>query len=146
MAWEPLLEFDGTALCDPFGRPRVVPAEPPTPEAIARVIRTVVAEILGEMDADDYHPAHINAGSCDELAYRVAEFLPGVDVIATPDTLTFGMHGDPRCTDTHLFLRCAGRFYDAEVPDGTTDWRALPLFRRNAYLAAHSRRTRSARR
>jgi hypothetical protein len=62
------------------------------------------------------HPYDINCGRCEDWAYRVAELVgKGVTVYDPED-------------ECHTFIKYRGKFYDAECPNGVSDWKQLPLF------------------
>lgn len=75
------------------------------------------AQVFGGDRPGGRHPKDgfdLNCGLCEEWANRVAELLPGAKVVDSFE------HG-------HMFVRLAGRYYDAECFDGVDDWRNLPM-------------------
>lgn len=75
---------------------------------MADVIRALVAEWRE-------HPWDINNGRCDEFAAEIARRVPGAVVWDLPEEWT------------HVVIRYAGVYYDAEEPYGVPPWRQLPL-------------------
>lgn len=61
------------------------------------------------------HPYDINCGQCEEWAGRVEELVGDSVTVHDPD-------------ECHVFIEHGGKFYDAECPEGVTDWRRLPIF------------------
>ena len=63
-------------------------------------------------------------GACTRIIPRAT----GTDLVEVlgPENLGCGAD-DPACRG-HVFIRFRDRFYDAETPQGVSDWRQLPLF------------------
>jgi len=73
------------------------------------------------------HPFQINNGLCEDFAYHVADICDDARVDA-PENHGFspmdGRYGG------HVWISDGEKFYDAEAPEGVSDWRRLPLFLR----------------
>jgi hypothetical protein len=88
---------------------------PDMPEVITRAVLELTAAFGGT-------PYDINNGQCEEFALALAEQLSGCLVI---------------CTDWeadapgHFWVFVGGRHYDAEMPEGTEDWKELPIMKRH---------------
>jgi hypothetical protein len=74
----------------------------------------------------------VNCGLCEEWAedvrrrYKAVTGQDDVEVL-DPGNLT----GDPNDSlSGHVFIRFMDRFYDAETPEGVTQWQHLPLFKK----------------
>ena len=65
-------------------------------------------------------PAQINNGECDLFVDRVMELCPEAGWGET----------DFETEPGHVYLTHEGRCYDAECPEGVTDYRDLPAIRR----------------
>jgi len=88
------------------------------PPAMPEVITRAVLELTA---AFDERPYDINNGRCEEFAFELAEQLSGCFVIC-PD-----WEAD---APGHFWVFVGGRHYDAEIPEGTDDWRDLPIMKR----------------
>ena len=89
------------------------PAEKP------EVIRSSVLDLTAAFRETPYD---INSGHCEEFAFKLAEQLPGCFVIGTDWESS---------APGHFWIFASGRHYDAEIPDGTDDWRNLPIMKRH---------------
>jgi len=67
-------------------------------------------------------PYEINTGSCDNFADSVLDEAKhcGLDVSLREDENV-----------GHIWVVYKGRHYDAEVPKGVSDWKELPIIKRN---------------
>ncbi len=66
---------------------------------------------------------HINNGFCAEFAQRVkSEFHNASELNIVTDEQLYG------CDYSHTFLEFDGLYYDAECPQGVSDWTQLPIF------------------
>ena len=77
-------------------------------------------QALTEFTADGTAPAQINNGECDLFVDRVMELCPEAG----------GGETDFETEPGHVYLTHEGRCYDAECPEGVTDYRDLPAIRR----------------
>jgi len=87
---------------------------------VSAKFETVVAELL-EKDESINSVADVNDGYCSIVASEVYERL------GEPDDVRL-------CVDVnkeHYWLECNGLFYDAERPDGVSEWRELPYWKRH---------------
>jgi hypothetical protein len=94
---------------------------------ITAIIRKLLAVYAAKYNVDAWH---INCGQCEDFALDVIEAMGG-----ETDQLVMLWHDNmPDCTEdeayifAHCFIRCAGRFYDSECPEGVDSWRELPYF------------------
>ena len=82
---------------------------------------TVTRAVLSLTAAFGHTPYDINNGRCEEFAFALAEQLSGCLVV---------------CTDWeadapgHFWVFVGSRHYDSEIPEGTEDWRELPIMKR----------------
>jgi hypothetical protein len=60
-----------------------------------------------------------NSGFCDIYASKLSKLLPGSKQWDTEEQGPSGTLG-------HVWVEFKGKFYDAETPDGVTDWKDLP--------------------
>jgi len=72
-----------------------------------------------------------NTGFCDIYADKLSKILPGSKHMGTEERGPTGTFG-------HVWIEFKGKYYDAETPDGVTDWKDLPWMRQfykqnNAY-------------
>lgn len=82
---------------------------------ISTAIRDLVA-------ADGRDPADINDGDCEWFASLIESKVVGARMLSDGLILRGEAAGD------HYFVEFAGRFYDAESPDGVADWGSLPFY------------------
>lgn len=68
----------------------------------------------------------INEGYCEVFAKEVCRIHPDAEPLWDND-----MPGGPRW-GTHCFVRHEEMYYDSECPDGCSDWKQLPSFRRES--------------
>lgn len=122
LPWEPL---DWGSWPDAPDGPVWDPAE------VAMQVRESVVESMRDLETSRYD---LNNGACEDLAWDLVAVIPGARVMATPDWSAGEVNHDTRCCDTHVWIEVGGLHYDAEACEGVSDWRALPLFRRNAAL------------
>lgn len=69
--------------------------------------------------------SQVNAGDCEGFALELAEVLPGALVVYTEDFIDWD---SPEWPGGHAWVSWEGRYYDAECPEGVTDWKELPFF------------------
>ena len=60
-----------------------------------------------------------NSGFCDIYADKLSKLLPGSKKWDTEEQGSSGTLG-------HVWVEFKGKFYDAETPDGVSDWKELP--------------------
>ena len=60
-----------------------------------------------------------NTGFCDIYADKLSKLLPGSKQWSTEERSPSGTLG-------HVWIEYKGKFYDAETPDGVTDFKQLP--------------------
>lgn len=87
---------------------------------ITSVIHCVVADM-----GDD--PYEINSGRCEELMQRVLKAVPEAEERCSAMVLDDPMHP---VYGGHVWVYHNGKHYDAEAPDGVTDWKDLPFMQR----------------
>lgn len=83
---------------------------------IAAIIRAIVKEW-------GIPPREINAGLCDEFAMEVITRMGGY----TDDLTDNASHEDE---PGHFWIVYRDKCYDAECPNGVSDYRNLPFFKR----------------
>lgn len=114
--------------------PEIKPGEPntgfsedeindPSVDKPCHLMPDVIRGVLDRLGRD---PCKINLGECQRFAETIQEHVPDADLI---DNIEFASR--TQGIGSHVFLRCDGRFYDSEAPDGVTDFRDLPFFERN---------------
>lgn len=97
--------------------------EPITVNDVNRILkRTGDEQDLYEPDWDDFTPEICNTGFCDLFAEKFREEYPGAELWGTDWGIgyVFG----------HVWVKYAGKFYDAETPNGVVDWRDLPYMQK----------------
>jgi hypothetical protein len=114
--------------------------------ALARAMAQATAECIADVNAAVFggegdgkekgrRPKNgydINCGLCEEWGERVRELYreaTGRDEVDVLDPGNITGNADDSL-EGHVFLRFRGRFYDAECPEGVSDWRKLPLFQK----------------
>lgn len=73
----------------------------------------------------------INCGLCEEWAERVRALYQeatGTDAVDVLDPGNLSGNADDSLEAGHVFVRFNGVFYDAETPNGVSDWKQLPMF------------------
>lgn len=70
-------------------------------------------------------PRDINNGGCEEFQQDVCKEAP--DAIEMCSESIEGSHAHPELPG-HCWIFYDGKHYDAEIPEGTEDWKLLPLF------------------
>jgi hypothetical protein len=94
-----------------------------TPDDVNRILkRTGEEQDLAEPDWDEFTPEVCNTGFCDIFAEKFREEYPGAELWGTEWGLgyTFG----------HVWVKYGNKFYDAETPQGVTDWKQLPYIQK----------------
>jgi hypothetical protein len=94
-----------------------------TPDDVNRILkRTGEEQDLTEPDWDEFTPEVCNTGFCDIFAEKFREEYPGAELWGTEWGLgyTFG----------HVWVKYGNKFYDAETPQGVTDWKQLPYIQK----------------
>ena len=95
----------------------------PDPEAVAR-------EVLSSWGKPPYV---ISCGNCDMFAERVQESLPGGKLLWLDEISGEFKHM------AHAVLLYAGKYYDAENPEGVVDPRDLKIVRHDSDTEYHER-------
>lgn len=73
----------------------------------------------------------INCGLCEEWAERVRALYheaTGTDLVEVLDPGNLSGNADDSLEAGHVFVRFNDMFYDAETPQGVSDWKQLPMF------------------
>ena len=78
----------------------------------------------------------INEGGCVDFAQSVAERVPGAKVVYLEDVVE--EESDLNHLPYHVWVEYKGKFYDAETPEGVTEWQDLSTFA--GYYQPHRRR------
>lgn len=101
----------------------------PSPKLIASTIRQLVKEFKDT-------PQSINSGNCDLFAERLVSRLKYGYAMETV-SLEEEDCDDPEDFDedltdvpNHAFVQIGDRYYDAETPQGVTNWWDLPVYKR----------------
>lgn len=82
------------------------------------------AEAKASAQYEGLTPREITHGHCYEWAVEVAKHLPGAKV-EDVDLWPYRGQAD---LPYHVWVAFRGKAYDAEVPNGVSDWRQLPFF------------------
>ncbi len=83
------------------------------------IITDTIEKLLTEWVAT---PIEINSGLCDYFAMEIQERVP---------------YAKEECSEIynapvgHVWVSYKGRHYDAQAPDGVSDWSQLPIFLSN---------------
>lgn len=102
-----------------------------TPEDIKRILKRVENDkkAMALIFDDDQinsnlslSPEDCNNGLCDIWAEKFKEEYPEAEIWDTEET-----YGE---THGHVWVKYDGKFYDAETPNGVTDWKQLPFMKR----------------
>lgn len=101
----------------------------PTPEKIEATIKQLVKEFGQD-------PQSINSGDCDRFAEELVARLKyghametvGADEDDYDDPEDFDE--DMADVPNHAFVQIGNRYYDAETPQGVTNWWELPVYKR----------------
>lgn len=102
-----------------------------TPSEIPLIVQALIAqffktcEVMGETEA-------INDGFCQDFATRLAELLPGAQVIDGKIGQT-----DIGLPYEHVVVKYHGRYYDAERPSGVASFEDLPWVERVDEASRH---------
>lgn len=92
-----------------------------TPATMRSVIRSLIKKYGGD-------PVHINSGDCHDFAEALLERMRKHDAYAaalvTAHDLCYVEYG------AHSWVYYDGKHYDAEAPNGVSDWLKLPFFLR----------------
>ena len=89
-----------------------------------RATHAVLARIAGAGGPEhpgSAQPRDINRGWCADWARLVCAAVPGAVMVEWDD---------PQSGMLHTYVHLAGRYYDAECPDGAADVTGLPCFQR----------------
>lgn len=101
----------------------------PSPQTIASTIKAIVKEFGQD-------PQSINSGDCDRFA---EELVSRLSYGAAMETVSADEedYDDPEDFDedmaevpNHAFVQIGNRYYDAETPQGVTNWWDLPVYKR----------------
>lgn len=96
-------------------------------DSMRGIIHELAAQLMEEYGFTT--PAEINNGECGEFADLLMKALgedSGAQLCIVP--LSASIEHD---LDGHVWVLHSGRHYDSETPDGVTDWRQLPFYKRN---------------
>jgi len=94
-----------------------------TPDDINRILkRTGEEQDLYEPDWEEFTPEVCNTGLCDVFAKKFREEYPGAELWGTYETIGFTMG--------HVWVKYAGKFYDAETPNGVNRCKDIPYVQR----------------
>lgn len=84
-----------------------------------------IRKLVKQYSKDHITPSHINNGYCADFATVIWEEFQhhcSVEILNNED-----LTGEEYL---HTFMKYGGLFYDAEAPNGVSDWRDLPFFKR----------------
>lgn len=96
-------------------------------DTIGSVIRELAAEYVRRYGLDDIQ--QINAGFCGSIADDIiGAWNDEVELCSTPDMFWLPENGR---FGGHFWVKLDDLHYDAECPDGVSDWRQLPFFLRS---------------
>ena len=89
-----------------------------TPEIVNQIVQQVgLEQDIVDPSWDTFTPQICNTGFCDIFAERLKRAFPGSTAWATDynGLDTFG----------HVWIEYKGKYYDAETPNGVSDWKEL---------------------
>lgn len=96
-------------------------------ESIEREIKDIVSKVGKEQDLveptwKEFTPEVCNDGFCDLFAAEFVKRFPGAKTYSTEESLdkTFG----------HVWVKYKGKYYDAEIPNGVSNWKDLPYMKK----------------
>jgi hypothetical protein len=73
-------------------------------------------------------PYDINNGQCEDFAMAVIKSMGGYsDTLEEVATESFNNTDD---LPGHVWIYYGDKYYDAECPEGVSDWRELPIFKK----------------
>lgn len=84
---------------------------------ISSVVRSVV-------DTYDISPYEINNGRCEEFMKNIMRLSPATEECCTG----FVLANENMTYPPHVWVYYNGKHYDAECPEGVSDFRELPFF------------------
>lgn len=110
--------------------------------ALAKAMQQASAEIFADEGTQMYGGGRpdkrravdaydINCGLCEEWAERVRALYheaTGTDLVEVLDPGNLSGNADDSLESAHVFIRFNDMFYDAEAPQGVSDWKQLPMF------------------
>lgn len=79
-------------------------------------------------ELDGLTPYQINNGLCEEFALGLVSKVAGAEDVCTENFVDFGE------LPGHMWVIYEDKHYDAECPEGVTDFKELPIFKK--YLAS----------
>ena len=86
-----------------------------------RVTETIL-NLIKEWGVDPYD---INNGRCEEFALEVIKQIP-----EAIDVQTESFDGEDTKLPGHVWILYQDKHYDAECPEGVSDWKDLPIFKK----------------
>jgi hypothetical protein len=81
-------------------------------------IKDVITKLIKEFNIS---PQQINNGECDQFAVEIGILFPESDELCSEVVGIF----EPR----HIWIEYKGKHYDAETPNGVSDYKKLPIFK-----------------
>ena len=84
-------------------------------------ISAVIRNILDDYAKRGIDPIEINHGDCLYFAGEVCKLVPGAEGIWDTDLDAQNHRG-------HMIIKYHNRWYDAECPNGVSDWYNLPTY------------------
>lgn len=67
---------------------------------------------------DKFGGKECNNGFCDIFAQKLSKLLPGSEIMSTEDNRS--------TTLGHVWVKYKNKYFDAETPNGVSDWKQLP--------------------
>ncbi len=97
-----------------------------TPEIINKILKQTEKEAKQnyDVDWDELTPEMCNQGFCDDFANNLRKLYPGAELWQTYTS------ANPNMAVGHVWVKYKGRYYDAETPNGVSDWKDIPHIRR----------------
>lgn len=97
-----------------------------TPDIINKVLKQTEREAKQNynVDWDELTPQMCNQGFCDDFANNLKKLYPQAELWQTFTS------ANPNTAVGHIWVKYKGKHYDAETPNGVSDWIDLPHMQR----------------
>lgn len=97
-----------------------------SPEVINKVLKQTEKEAKQnyDVDWDELTPEMCNQGFCDDFASNLRKLYPGAKLRQTFTS------ANPNMAAGHVWVEYKGKHYDAETPNGVSDWKDIPHIQR----------------
>jgi hypothetical protein len=84
-------------------------------------VSAVIMGLLKKWEAEGFTPKEVNSGNCDEFSDQLVDLLGKGAIIRETD---WGS-----TYPGHVWVEYKGKHYDAETPEGVTNWKMLPILK-----------------